>query len=198
MSRLGACLLVLAVFCWTGVAAAADPAEEFSRGTKIIGLQFGGGVQNNVENHGRISGISFVNVEPRFSLLPLDPIGDGFFKGSLETGLEPFFQQYLTPAKVTAEGMKATLRYHFLSASPIFPYAEVTAGVGGTNLRVLEIRSTFMFVLEGGAGVSYFVADGVALNLGYRFQHISNGNTSRPNRGFNSDSGVLGVSFFFH
>jgi len=40
---------------------------------------------------------------------------------------------------------------------------------------------------EAGAGVSYFV----------RFQHISNGHTSHPNRGFNSDSGTGGVSFYF-
>lgn len=190
--------MLFALLWWAGPAAAADPAEEFSRGTKIVSLQFGGGVQNNVENHRTISGISFVSFEPRFSLLPMDPLGSGFWKGSLETGIEPFFQYYRTPEKATAQGVKATLRYHFLSASPIFPYAEVTAGPGGTSLKVLELRSTFMFVLEAGAGVGYFVTDGVALNLGYRFQHVSNGNTSRPNRGFNSDSGVLGVSFFFH
>jgi hypothetical protein len=45
--------------------------------------------------------------------------------------------------------------------------------------------------------LSSFVADMVALTAGYRFQHISNGHTSRPNRGFNSDSGVVGVSFYF-
>ena len=198
MIRLSLCWAVVGIFCWLGVAAAADPAEEFSRGTKIIGLQFGGGVQNNVENHRTISGISFVNVEPRFSLLPFDPIGSGILKGSLETGIEPFFQYYLTSEQATAEGMKAALRYHFLSGSPIFPYAEVTAGAAGTSLKVYEIRSTFTFIFEAGAGVSYFLMDGVALNLGYRFQHVSNGNTSQPNRGFNSDSGVLGISFFFH
>ena len=26
----------------------------------------------------------------------------------------------------------------------------------------------------------------------------NNGNTSRPNRGYNADTGILGVSFFFH
>lgn len=50
---------------------------------------------------------------------------------------------------------------------------------------------------EAGAGVSDFVTDTVALNAGYRFQHISNGHTSHPNRGFNSDSGTGGVSFYF-
>ncbi len=77
------------------------------------------------------------------------------------------------------------------------PYLEGTAGAGGTSLRVPEINSTFTFVLEAGAGLSFFVTDRLAVNAGYRFQHISNGHTSDRNRGFNSDSGVIGVSYFF-
>ena len=42
-----------------------------------------------------------------------------------------------------------------------------------------------------------FVAPNVAVNLGYRLQHQSNGGTSQPNRGLNSHTGVLGVSYFF-
>jgi opacity protein-like surface antigen len=41
------------------------------------------------------------------------------------------------------------------------------------------------------------VTSGVALTLGYRFQHISNGNTGHPNRGVDSNTGVAGVSFHF-
>ena len=32
---------------------------------------------------------------------------------------------------------------------------------------------------------------------GYRFEHVSNGHTSTPNRGFESNVGVVGVSFYF-
>lgn len=135
---------------------------------------------------------------PRFSVLPLEPIGSGFFKGSLETGLEPWLQYYLEPDTAYVAGLKVALRYHFLGASPIFPYVEVTAGAGGTSLNVPEKRSDFTFVLEAGIGLGYFLNDGVQLTGGYRFQHISNGNIEKPNRGFNSDAGVLGVSFFFH
>jgi len=194
--RLSAALVAL--LCWAGAAAAADPAGEYARGTKIFSLEVGGGVQNNVEGHRTISNISFVNLMPRFSVLPLDPIGPGFLRGSLETGLEPWLQYYLEPRGATGEGLKVALRYHFLGASPIFPYVEVLAGMGGTSLNVPEVRSDFTFVLEAGVGLGYFLTDGVQLTAGYRFQHISNGNIERPNRGFNSDAGVLGLSFFFH
>ena len=104
----------------------------------------------------------------------------------------------ITAVSAAREGLKVALRYHFLGASPIFPYVEVTAGAGGTSLNVPEKRSDFTFVLEAGIGLGYFLTDGVQLTAGYRFQHISNGNIEKPNRGFNSDAGVLGVSFFFH
>ena len=191
-------VVLVALGCWVGAAAAADPAGEYARGTKIFSLEVGGGVQNNVEGHRTISNISFVNLVPRFSVLPLDPIGPGFLRGSLETGLEPWLQYYLEPGAATAEGLKVALRYHFLGASPIFPYVEVLAGMGGTSLNVQEVRSNFTFVLEAGVGLGIFLTDGVQLTAGYRFQHISNGNVESPNRGFNSDAGVLGLSFFFH
>ena len=60
-----------------------------------------------------------------------------------------------------------------------------------------EIRSTFAFLLFGGGGASVFVDDRAAVYAGYRFQHVSNGNTSRPNRGFESHVGVMGFSFLF-
>lgn len=198
---LGGLVLAMAI---PAAALAFDPAAEFARGTWIGGVQLGGGVQNNVERHDRTSGVSFLNVTPRFSLLPWDPVGPGWLRGSFEVGLEGWFQYYLEPDGATATGLKAAVRYHLLELSRLVglsrlvPYVEVTAGAGGTSLKVREIRSTFTFVLEVGAGISYFVTDGVAISAGYRLHHLSNGNTSSPNRGINADSGVVGMSVFLH
>ena len=193
----GVLLLFAAVLAAPTVAAAFDADATFAKGTTIFGLQVGGGVENNIER-GRHAGISFVNFEPRLSHLFFEPFGAGKLKGALETGFEGWFQYYLTPSSSTAEGLKLALRYHFIGLGPLVPYFELLAGAAGTSLRTKLINSTFTFVLEGGAGLAYFVTPDVAINLGYRFQHVSNGGTSVPNTGFNSDSGVLGVSFFFH
>jgi len=187
----------VATWIWADPVQALDPAVEFRKGTKIITPQFGGGEANNLENHRARAHVSFVNVTTRLSLLPWDPLGGGVWKGAVEGGLEPWFQVYLTPSAVM-EGVKGVARYHFLSASPIFPYVELSAGVVASSLNIREIRSDFAFVLEAGAGLSYFVAEHVALTVGYRFQHVSNGGIESPNRGVNSDTGVAGVSFFFH
>jgi lipid A 3-O-deacylase len=192
-----AALAATAVLCLARPAPAYDPEATFARGTTIFGLQVGGGAANNVEGHRTVSDISFVTETPRLSYLFFAPFGSGLLRSAFEPGLEGWFQQYLSPHSATAQGLKLTGRYHFIGLGRLVPYLEATAGAGGTSLRVPEIDSTFTFVLEAGAGLSYFVTDALALNAGYRFQHISNGHTSDRNRGFNSDSGVVGVSFYF-
>jgi opacity protein-like surface antigen len=192
-----AALAATAVLSLARPAPAYDPEATFARGTTIFGLQVGGGAANNVEGHRDVSDISFITETPRLSYLFFSPFGSGLLRSAFEPGLEGWFQQYLSPHSATAQGLKVTGRYHFIGLGRFVPYLEGTAGAGGTSLRVPEIDSTFTFVLEAGAGLSYFVTDALALNAGYRFQHISNGHTSDRNRGFNSDSGVVGVSFYF-
>lgn len=192
-----AALAATAVLCLARPAPAYDPEATFARGTTIFGLQIGGGAANNVEGHRYVSDISFITETPRLSYLFFSPFGSGLLRSAFEPGLEGWFQQYLSPHSATAQGLKLTGRYHLIGLGRFVPYLEGTAGAGGTSLRVPEIDSTFTFVLEAGAGLSYFVTDSLALNAGYRFQHISNGHTSDRNRGFNSDSGVVGVSFHF-
>jgi len=153
-------------------AQAYEPGGEFRKGAIVITPQIGGGVSNNVERDRRHAHVSFVNSTVRVGAIPWDPVSEGIWKGALEAGLEPWVQVYVTPSAVS-EGVKGVARYHFLLASPIFPYIELSAGVVATSLNIREIRSDFAFVLEGGAGLGYFVREGIALTAGYRFQHFS-------------------------
>lgn len=45
--------------------------------------------------------------------------------------------------------------------------------------------------------VSVFLTPDLAISAGYRIQHLWNDNASKPNPGFEADTGVLGLSFFF-
>lgn len=192
-----AAAVVLAVLALVYPVAAFDPEATFAKGTTVFGLQVGGGVANNIEGHRTLSDISFLNAAPRVSYLFFSPFGSGLLRSALEPGVEGWFQYYLSPNEATAEGLKLAMRYHLIGFGRLVPYFEATAGAGGTSLRVKEIDSAFTFVVEAGGGLAYFITDTVALNAGYRFQHISNGHTSSPNRGFNSDTGIGGVSFHF-
>lgn len=194
--------LVTAALCLAlgapGRANAVETEQAFAQGTKILGLQATGGVQNNIQDEPETSGIDFIGVQPRFSYLPFQPFGSSWYAAAIEPGVEGWVHYYMHPQTAVAGGLKASLRMHAIGLGPVVPYLEATAGAGGTSLDVRESRSRFTLIVESGVGASIFVAPGMALNAGYRLQHVSNGNTSRPNRGYNAHTGVVGVSFFFH
>ena len=187
-----AALLVCAAPAW-----AFDPKYTFREGTVVFSGEAGYGAQFNLEGFDDQSDLKFWNVGARVSIVPFGPTGSGLFFGAFEAGLEPLYQQYTDPVSAYFAGLAAVGRYHFLSLGAFVPYVELAAAAGGTNLEVREIKSDFTFLLFGGAGASYFVADSTALYAGYRYEHVSNGNISAPNRGFESHVGVVGVSFYF-
>ena len=188
-------LCALAIVPVASAAWGADAGEVFAKGTKIVTVNIGGGV--NMDAPFDATDVSFINGSVRFGYLPLNPAGSGALRGSLEVGLEPFVQFYLEPSRVSQEGVKAVGRYHFISIAPIVPYLEFAAGVMYSNLKIDEIRSKHAFSLEAGAGVSYLLTPTLALTAGYRFQHLSNADTESPNTGINSNTGLIGVSVLF-
>jgi hypothetical protein len=191
-----ACLVVAA-----GPAFAFDPEQTFKKNAFVLSLETGGGKHQNLDGQESQTGLSFVNAGVRFSLLPLGTTGSGFLNGALygalEVGLEPFVQRYVDPVHRTFGGLGFGLRYHFLSLGRFAPYAEVFGAAGGTDLKVREIRSNFTSLVFGGIGGEVFLTDRTALYVGYRLQHVSNGNAESPNRGFESHTGDAGVSLFF-
>lgn len=197
MRHLIAVVAALVVLAAVPATHAFEAAQTFRAGTFVLSPEVGYGQQFDLEGKRGFSGLEFVNAGVRFGYLPFAPIGPGPLHGSFEVGLEPVYQRYFEPVDAFFAGLGATFRYHFLSLGRLVPYVELAGAAGGTDLKVTEIRSDFAFMLWGGAGLSYFVTDRAAVYGGYRYQHVSNGNTASPNRGFESHTGVAGVSFFF-
>ena len=196
--RLAGIITFLAVLvASSGTGNAYDSDETFRKGAYVLSVEGGGGAQHDLASHPDESGLKFLNGGVRLSLLPFGPTFRGPMYGALEVGLEPFAQGYVDPVRAYFAGLAAVGRYHFLSLGRFVPYVEVAGAAGGTTLRVREIDSAFTFLIFGGLGASYFVTDHTALYMGYRIQHVSNGDTAKPNRGFESHTGVAGVSFYF-
>jgi opacity protein-like surface antigen len=195
-TRLIGLLLVLGLLAAAPAADAYDPKQTFLQGSLVVSPEVGYGDQFNLEDHRVFSDVNFMQFGVRFGWLPFSPSGPGPLYGSFEVGLEPLYQRYLEPDAFFA-GLGATFRYHFLSLGRFVPYAEAAAFAGGTDLNIPEIDSNFSFLLWAGVGASFFVTDRTALYAGYRWTHVSNGNTSSPNRGLEAHTGVLGMSFFF-
>ena len=188
-----------ALFAVTALASPAqafDPAQTFAKGTQVVSAEGGYGAQFNLESKRTQSDLEFFSLGFRSSLLPFDPSFAGPLYGSLEIGLEPVYQRYTEPMPAFWAGLAAVFRYHFLGLGWVVPYAEVAGGAGATDLRVREIDSTFSFLVWGGVGASVFLTDSIAVYVGYRLAHNSNGNTSDPNRGWQAHVGVAGVSYY--
>ena len=190
-------LVVLALLA-PAPAVAFDPEETFAKGTFVLSGEGTYGRQFDLEDNRDFSAIEAWDAGVRFGLLPFETVGKTSpFYGSLEVGLEPLYQRYVEPQRRFWAGLAAVLRYHFLAVGRVVPYAELGGSAGGTDLNLPEIRSAFAFLVFGGAGASLFINERAAAYAGYRWQHVSNGNTSRPNRGFESNVAVVGLSFFF-
>jgi hypothetical protein len=189
-------MVVLAVLGNAHRADAFDVDAAFPRGGYVLSLEAGYGEQFDLGN-ATITGLDFFNTGVRFGFLPWGATGSGAFKGAFEIGLEPIYQRFVEPETAFFAGLGAVARYHLLPLGRFVPYVELGAAPGYTDLRVREQQTNFVFLLFGGLGASYFVAERTALYAGYRLQHISNAGTSSPNQGINSHTGVVGVSIFF-
>jgi opacity protein-like surface antigen len=190
-------LIALAVVVLGSPASAFDGPATFSQGATVLSIEGGGGESDPFQRHSENTDVDFWNVGVRLSLLPFGPTGRGPLLGALEIGLEPMYQRYTGDVSAFWAGLAAVGRYHFLSLGRFVPYLEGGAAAGGTDLRVREMDSEHAFLLFAGAGASVFITDRVAVYAGYRLQHVSNGGTDEPNRGFESHTGVIGLSTYF-
>lgn len=192
-----AALALVVVLLAATPAFAFDAAPTFGAGTTVMSAEVGGGHQSNLEGHSIQTGLDLWNFGVRYALVPFEPAGPGLLRGALEAGLELAYQSYEGARDAYWVGVGAQARWHFLSLGRFVPYLEGGVAGGVTNLEAIEIDSDIAFRLNFGGGASVFVTERAAVYAGYRLVHMSNGNLSTPNRGFEAHTGVLGVSYFF-
>ena len=132
-------------------------------------------------------------------IVATDPIGASWYRGQITVGGEVQFNQYVEPLSAYLVALTPTAKYTFLASDKLRPYVELGAGLVWTDLadRIPEKGSQFNFNLQAGVGVSYFVLPTTAINLTYRFQHISNAGTAHPNKGIDAGVALVGISKFF-
>ncbi|TKB74572.1 MAG: acyloxyacyl hydrolase [Nitrospira sp.] len=136
---------------------------------------------------------------PSWMMTMTDPIGDSWYQGQLSLGAEAVYIQFQEPHLTHGIGFTPKIKYTFVAPDRIRPYAEFAGGPFWTDLggKIPEQHGQFNFIVTGGIGISYFLTDQAALNVGYRFQHISNARTRQPNVGLNSNLPFVGFSFYF-
>jgi len=174
--------LALGSLMMTAYAHAADPTPKITVGTQEVGLSVGYLLPHRLtQNHTtKQQGVAFM---PSWMMTLSDPVGDSWYWGQVSLGAEMVYIQFQEPFVSHGVGFTPKIKYTFVALDRIRPYAEFAGGPFWTDLagKIPEESSRFNFVLTAGFGVSYFLTDQAALNVGYRFHHISNGGTRYPN-----------------
>jgi len=125
-------------------------------------------------------------------------------RGAFEIGVEPFasvITSVANPDKRSGSlelgGVLPFVVYYFDLGYGIYPYIEGGLGALYTDLRGYSLGGHFSFMEMLGTGVTYFLNENIALNVGWRFRHISNAGLYKNNAGLNTDTIMGGVSYFF-
>ncbi len=118
-------------------------------------------------------------------------------KGMLELIYEPFISVITEPDSNMEMGFPFFFRYSYPLTSKIYPFIEVGTGPYYMTLHTYEQSTQFNFASQGGAGISYFFKENVAINIEYRKRHVSNASIKSPNGGIEANVYLLGMSYYF-
>jgi lipid A 3-O-deacylase len=177
---------------------AAEISPTITVGTQEVGLAVGYILPHRLtdEHTTKQEGPAFM---PSWMITITDPLGSSWYRGQVSVGAEMVYIQFQEPILTHGVGFTPKIKYSFVAWDRIRPYAEFAGGPFWSDLtgKIPEESGQFNFILSAGFGVSYFLTDQAALNIGYRFQHISNAGTSYPNIGLNASLPFGGFSFYF-
>jgi len=190
---------ILALFLCAGLSWYSPvPAEEPPTtwvGRQTVGLVAGGMLPVRLMP-AQASKLYGVAVHPSWQIALTDPIGEGWWSGSIALGAELALLGVTQPTGAYGVGFTPKLIYTFSSFGQLKPYIEGGGGPLWTNFdgRIREQGSDFNFLVWCGTGVSYDLTRQWALNVGVRFSHISNAGTDVPNSGLNYLLPFAGIS----
>ena len=123
--------------------------------------------------------------------------GEGFLRGNFELAVEAFGAGIFSGTGNYVAGGTLWFRYNFVPHDwRVLPYAQVGGGLTSMDIDHRYDGMNFNFNVDAALGARYFIEPRLAVNLEYRFQHISNADLGRHNIGINAEGPVLAVSWF--
>ena len=180
----------------TGPAAAEGPGA-MTAGTVELGVAGGFSVSHNTTDRKDLQTVYGYQGLLRLGAVVTDEHGPGALRGNFQLLLEPTYIHLDATPSADVFGAAVLFRWLFVGNGMVRPYLEVGGGALGGKIDLRQTSCDLNFIGEAGPGVMIFVNERTAINLGYRFQHISNGGRCAHNLGLNSSMGAVGVSYFF-
>ena len=178
----------------------ADRAPLFRFGPHQVGLSLGYGHGVKFANSGVIEGhrVRELVVAPHWQVDLTRPLAKhSWYGGVLALRTEGTLLVNFEPRSGVAGGLGLLLRYDFRGAERAHPYVHAGAGVIGLDFDLADQDDGFAFTLQGGVGLVYRMSDRISFDLGVRFHHISNANTTLPNGGIDTLQFLVGAAYHF-
>lgn len=189
-------MLVFCLYCYAPELAFAErPAQGIGQWLQEFGV-FTGYMQGGLKQQKDLNAVP-VGLRFGFDLKPFTKKFGFEPKGMLELIYEPFISVITEPDSNMEMGFPFFFRYSYPLTSKIYPFIEVGTGPYYMTLHTYEQSTQFNFASQGGAGISYFFKENVAINIEYRKRHVSNASIKSPNGGLEANIYLLGMSYYF-
>lgn len=120
-----------------------------------------------------------------------------WYQGRHETLFELPFHLAVDKGGRSMVGLYVLGHWRFTSMDKVAPYVLAGGGPLYVDLGLPTMGSRLCFSYQGGTGVQYFLDKKTALNMEYRYHHISNAGTASPNEPLNSSKFLFGLSVFY-
>ncbi len=193
---MGAGLLAAVVCLSPLITNASESISPPAKGTQSVGLAIGPffPIRLLSSQSSKLFGTAAM---PSWSMTVTDPIGTNWYRGQVSFGAELLAFGTYEPQTSYGIGITPKLQYAFVGLDRLHPYIDGGGGPIWTDLggQVPEQPGQFNIVVWGGAGAAWILTQQWALNVGYRFVHISNGGTRAPNSGLNFGLPFIGLSY---
>jgi hypothetical protein len=198
-----ACAMIgLLPMLWLCAVAAADEwdaRDRFGWGKQELTLAGGYGI--GFEAFGSkgtdAADVEFGALIPNWGIGISNDLGDSFYRGSFSLHIEPQLLWNHEPRNGDAYGGGILFRYNLMTHQRFVPFIEGGGGFMSVDFDLVNQRDGFNFLLQSGVGAHLFVTNRAALLAGWRFHHMSNANTRRPNTGINSNFFQFGITYYF-
>lgn len=150
-------------------------------------------------NRGHPTVVKGIPFSASWEYVGTDTVGKGIGAGQIFLGGEILFVEYIAPVTTYGIGLSPTIKYSLRPYERWRPFFNIGAGIFWTDLggRIPEKGARFNFILQAGTGVDLYVTSRHSVNVGLRYQHVSNGGTASPNVGIDSFHPYIGGSYVF-
>ncbi|MFZ3138107.1 MAG: acyloxyacyl hydrolase [Thermodesulfovibrionales bacterium] len=140
--------------------------------------------------------VQTVDVILKYGYFLSEEVGQSWYRGRHELLIELPVNYVVSPETTPMIGITFLACWNFTALKTVVPYVFGGGGAVYTDLHVAELGRRLNGTHQVGFGLSYAIAKNTSIDFSYRFHHISNANTAKPNGPLNSSKVLVGLSFF--